>query len=73
VFGAVALWRVRLAPAGTFNHAMGYAIAAPTLAFLICFFGFMVVGGEWFAMWESQTWNGQEAAFRFYIAVLILS
>ncbi|MGA7546377.1 MAG: DUF2165 family protein, partial [Methyloceanibacter sp.] len=31
---------------------------------------FMVVAGEWFAMWESQTWNGQEAAFRFYMAVL---
>jgi predicted small integral membrane protein len=29
------------------------------------FFGFMVVGGEWFQMWQSQTWNGQEAAFRF--------
>jgi predicted small integral membrane protein len=30
----------------------------------------MVVGGEWFAMWQSKTWNGQEAAFRFYCAVL---
>ena len=40
------------------------------LAFLVWFFGFMVVAGEWFAMWQSQTWNGQEAAFRFYMAVL---
>ena len=70
VVGALALWRVRLAPAATFNRAKGYAIAAGALAFLIWFFGFMVVGGEWFAMWESQTWNGQEAAFRFYIAIL---
>jgi hypothetical protein len=30
----------------------------------------MVVAGEWFAMWQSATWNGQEAAFRFYVAVL---
>ncbi len=30
----------------------------------------MVVAGEWFAMWQSTTWNGQEAAFRFYVAVL---
>jgi hypothetical protein len=22
-------------------------------------------------MWQSATWNGQEAAFRFYVAVLI--
>jgi predicted small integral membrane protein len=70
VVGAVALWRVRLAPAATFNHAKGYAIAGAALAFLIWFFGFMVVGGEWFAMWESRTWNGQEAAFRFYMAAL---
>jgi predicted small integral membrane protein len=41
------------------------------LAFLVWFFGFMVVAGEWFAMWQSATWNGQEAAFRFYVAVLI--
>ena len=34
------------------------------------FFGFMVVAGEWFSMWESKTWNGEEAAFRFYAAVL---
>jgi predicted small integral membrane protein len=70
VAGAVALWRARNAPAATFNQAKGYAIAASTLAFLIWFFGFMVVGGEWFAMWESKTWNGQEAAFHFYMAVL---
>jgi predicted small integral membrane protein len=70
VAGAVALWRVRLAPAAVFNDAKGYAIAGALLAFVVWFFGFMVVAGEWFAMWESQTWNGQEAAFRFYMAVL---
>ena len=70
VIGAWALWRVRLAPAEAFNRAKGYAIAASTLAFLIWFFGFTVVGGEWFGMWESKTWNGQEAAFRFYMSVL---
>ena len=37
-----------------------------TLGFLVWFTGFLVIGGEWFAMWQSATWNGQEAAFRFY-------
>ena len=37
---------------------------------LVWFFGFMVVAGEWFAMWQSQTWNGQDAAFRFYVTAL---
>ena len=70
VAGALTLWRVRHEPADVFNNRKGYAIAAGTLAFIIWFFGFMVIGGEWFAMWQSKTWNGQEAAFRFYISVL---
>ena len=40
------------------------------MGFLVWFFGFMVVGGEWFAMWQSQTWNGQDAAFKFYVAII---
>jgi Predicted small integral membrane protein (DUF2165) len=36
----------------------------------VWFFGFMVVGGEWFSMWQSAMWNGQEAAFRFYMTIL---
>jgi predicted small integral membrane protein len=68
--GAVRLFQVRNASGAVFNQAKTLVIAACTLAFLVWFFGFMVVAGEWFAMWESATWNGQEAAFRFYVAVL---
>jgi predicted small integral membrane protein len=68
--GAIRLFQVRNAPAAIFNDAKVYVIAAATVAFLVWFFGFMVVAGEWFAMWQSATWNGQEAAFRFYVAVL---
>ena len=72
--GAIRLLRLRKAAAADFNREKGYAIAGGGLAFLIWFFGFTVVGGEWFAMWESKVWNGQETAFRFYataLAVLI--
>lgn len=34
--------------------------------------GFLVFGGEWFAMWQSKLWNGQEAAFRFYLTALVV-
>jgi predicted small integral membrane protein len=74
VGGAIRLLRVRTAPAADFNREKGYAIAGCAMAFLIWFLGFTVVGGEWFAMWESKVWNGQETAFRFYataLAVLI--
>ena len=30
----------------------------------------MVVGGEWFLMWQAKAWNGQQAAFWFYITLL---
>ena len=29
----------------------------------------MVIGGEWFAMWQSAQWNGQAAATRFLICI----
>ncbi|HET6855663.1 MAG TPA: DUF2165 domain-containing protein [Streptomyces sp.] len=35
--------------------------------------GFIAVGGEWFAMWQSDNWNGLEAATRnFVVAGLTL-
>lgn len=40
------------------------AIYGLTLAVLIWFVGFIAIGGEWFLMWQSSTWNGISAAFR---------
>src|ERR1044071_8291383 len=68
--GAISLFQAGNAPAARFNRAKTYVIAASALAFLVWFFGLMVVAGEWFAMWQSATWNGQETAFRFCVAVL---
>ncbi len=68
--GAIRLFQVRTASGAVFNQAKALVIAGATLAFLVWFLGFMVVAGEWFTMWQSATWNGQEAAFRFYVAVL---
>jgi predicted small integral membrane protein len=30
------------------------------------FVAFLCVGAEWFLMWQSKSWNGQEAAFRMF-------
>lgn len=68
--GAAALLRALRADAASFARAKRFAVIGTLLAFLIWFTGFMVVGGEWFAMWQSKTWNGQEASFRFYMTVL---
>ena len=47
-----------------------WAVAGLTVGFGLWFFGFMVIAGEYFAMWQSKVWNGQDAAFR--IATVIL-
>ena len=35
------------------------------MGLLLYGFGFIVVGGEWFAMWQSRDWNGVPGASRF--------
>jgi predicted small integral membrane protein len=72
--GAVTLLRRLKAPAEVFNRSKVWAIVGLTVGFTLWFFGFMVVAGEYFAMWQSNQWNGQEAAFRIttvMLAVLI--
>ena len=68
--GALAMLLAWRGPAARFNRAKAWMVAGATMGFGVWFFGFMVVGGEYFAMWQSSTWNGQQAAFRFYMAIL---
>lgn len=65
----VLLWHLR-SGAARFNSAKRLVHIGAALGFLVWFFGFLVVGGEWFQMWQSQAWNGQQAAFRFYVTIL---
>jgi predicted small integral membrane protein len=62
--GALVLARHLWAPAAIFNRAKIWALAGLTVGFGLWFFGFMVIAGEYFVMWQSKLWNGQEAAFR---------
>jgi len=68
--GAIRLFQVRRDPGAVFDSAKGWTLAGGLVAFLVWFFGFMVIAGEWFLMWQSETWNGQPAAFRFYLTAL---
>ena len=60
------------APAARFNAAKAYVVLGVGFGFLLWFGGFMVVGGEWFAMWQSKTWNGLQPAFRFYATLMLV-
>jgi len=70
VIGALNLLVRLKAPAAAFNRAKVWAVAGLTVGFGLWFFGFLVVAGEYFAMWQSQTWNGQQAAFRLTAVIL---
>ncbi len=67
--GAWHLWLARAQGAATFNRAKELAVAGLVGGFCLYFFGFLTIGGEWFQMWQSQTWNAQASAFRFLAAI----
>ncbi len=72
-WGVAALYRQLRSSAEAFNEAKGVAMAAVALGMLLWMGAFITVGGEWFLMWQSRAWNGQEAAFRmFVIAAIVL-
>jgi predicted small integral membrane protein len=70
LWGTVRMWQARYAPGAEFNRAKTYAVGGALVAFLLWFFVFMVIAGEWFAMWQSTDWNAQQASFRFCVTVL---
>ena len=65
-FGAWKLWRARRAPVAEWQRAKGIATIGFTLSLLQWYVAFITIGGEWFAMWQSKMWNGQDAAFRLF-------
>jgi predicted small integral membrane protein len=72
-WGAVRLLGALRRPASAFNAAKGVPVAALTLSLSMWLVAFLAVGGEWFLMWQSPTWNGQQAAFRmFAVAGIVL-
>ncbi|WP_374446402.1 DUF2165 family protein [Stella sp.] len=68
-FGAARLWAARAAPRRAYLAARGPAILGLTAGFLLYGAGFIAIGGEWFAMWQSPTWNGQRAAAIFLLLI----
>ena len=72
VWGGLRLAKAVGHPAVQFNRAKRVAIAGLVLGLAMWLVAFLSVGGEWFLMWQSKTWNGQEAAFRMFIILAIV-
>ncbi|MER6355206.1 DUF2165 domain-containing protein [Streptomyces sp. NPDC001634] len=51
------------------RHPRARQLSTIGLLMLLLLFGagFIAIGGEWFAMWQSKTWNGLEAATRIIV------
>ena len=62
LIGGIKLFLRRDADAATFNRTKSWGFGAYGVGFLIWFIGFIVIGSEWFAMWQSSTWNGKDTA-----------
>ena len=71
-WGGLRLAKNVRATAAEFHRAKGVAVAALTLSLLMWLVAFLSVGGEWFLMWQSKTWNGQDPAFRMFTVIGIV-
>lgn len=62
LIGGVKLFLLRAADTASYDRARSWGYAAYGLGFVIWFLGFVVIGSEWFAMWQSSSWNGKDTA-----------
>jgi hypothetical protein len=69
LIGAISLLKNIHSPVA-FTRAKNWVYLGCLAGFLLWFFGFIVIGGEWFCMWQSEKWNGVEAAFRFVVLIM---
>jgi predicted small integral membrane protein len=49
-----------------YDKAKQLPLVGLTLSMLMWMVAFLTIGAEWFLMWQSHEWNGQEAAFRMF-------
>lgn len=68
--GAAAMFSARHADQAVFQASKSLATVGLVTGIALWFVGFIGVGGEWFLMWQSESWNGQQAAFRFVVILL---
>lgn len=57
-----------------FKHKdFNFAYYGLTIGMMIWFFVIITLGGEWFLMWQSETWNAMNAGLRYFtISALVL-
>ncbi|MFI0773438.1 DUF2165 domain-containing protein [Streptomyces sp. NPDC021212] len=75
LLAATALWCMSLRGGGI-RRARRAGTVGLLMLMLLFGAGFIAIGGEWFSMWQSKTWNGLDAATRVFLLsgiVLVLT
>lgn len=72
VWGCWKMWSARKATAVVFKKAKTLAATGLVVSMLQWYLAFLTVGGEWFLMWQSDRWNGQDAATRMFLILGVI-
>lgn len=70
--GAWQLARVLRAPQNVATRAKTLGLVGAMCVLALWTFAFLVVGSEWFQMWQSPTWNGRDVALGYAILSLLI-
>ena len=69
--GVISMWRKKKETMAIFQESKKAAIIGLTIGFSLWFLAFISIGGEWYLMWQSETWNGNPTAFRNATLILL--
>ncbi len=70
---AILAWSAVISMVFKYRLGVTFAKLALIFAILLYFLGFLIIGGEWFEMWQSSVWNATHtAAYLVIIFLLIL-
>ena len=61
---------IRTSDSTCFSRAKGVAIIGLTIGFILWLCAFMIVGAEWFLMWQSPSWNGSNRCLSTFSIIL---
>jgi len=69
--GVVRMIKNRNTNATQFRHSGNFLRTGLFLGVILWFAVFITLGGEWFLMWQSKMWNGQQTAFFLTICFML--
>lgn len=69
--GVIRIVRVLSGDTAAFRKAAAPAVLGLACSNVLWLAGFLGIGGEWFLMWQSSTWNGQQAATRMFLVTTL--